>query len=64
MDERIVELLQGYARANEYLEQERIKRLAQLSQEESWEIFRALVDSAQEFDQGGGSLEAYYAWRL
>ena len=64
MDERVVEYMQGYARANEYLEQERMMRLSQLSVEESWEIFSTLVESKQDFDLEGESLEAYVSWRL
>jgi hypothetical protein len=64
MDEQVVEYLQGYARADEYLERERMIRLSQLSVEESWEIFSALVESQQDLDLTGESQAAYMAWRL
>lgn len=44
MDQQVAEMLRGYARANEFLEQERIERLVRLSTEESWAIFRDLVE--------------------
>jgi hypothetical protein len=64
MDERVVEYLQGYARADEYMERERMIRLAQLSVEESWEIFCDLVESQQDLDLTGESQAVYMAWRL
>jgi len=64
MDEQVVEYLQGYARADEYMERERMIRLAQLSVEESWEIFCALVESQQDLDLTGESQAVYIAWRL
>lgn len=44
MDARIPDILRGYARANKFLEQERMDRLANLSQEESRAIFAELVE--------------------
>ena len=64
MDERVVEYLQGYARADEYLERERMIPLSQLSAEESWEIFCTLVESQQDIDLTGESQALYMAWRL
>ena len=64
MDERVIDYLQGYARANDYMERERMERLARLTPEESWRIFRALVETAQGIDQDKNPPDAYTAWRL
>ncbi|MFN2222069.1 MAG: hypothetical protein ACK2UH_05925 [Candidatus Promineifilaceae bacterium] len=44
MKEQIAEMLRGYARADEFLEQERMERLSRLSTEESYAIFLDLME--------------------
>ena len=60
----IGEILQGYARANEFLEKERMKLLAQLSPEESRAIFNDLVEFSRRSMNDDEGLRRLRDWRL
>lgn len=64
MDQQVSEMLRGYARANEFLEQERMERLATLSTEESWAIFNELVEHGRRTQADGAMPDRMLAWRL
>lgn len=65
MDETIIEVLNGYARANEYLEEERRQRLAHLTPEQSRRIFAELVEAWQRQPQSiTGDRQRLDTWRL
>ncbi len=44
MNTQIAEMVRGYARANAYVEWERVARPATLTPAESWAIFDELID--------------------
>ena len=64
MDDQVAEILRGYARANEFIEQERIARLRSMSPSESRAIFDELVETGrrQHIDADQSSLLSQ--WRL
>ena len=64
MDQQVAEMLRGYARANEFLEQERIERLAHLSTEESWAIFLDLVEHGHTTLASEPLPERMQAWQM
>jgi len=64
VDERIPDILAGYARANEYLEKERMERLANLSEEESRAIFNELVEFGQRTMTDDEGMRRLQLWRL
>jgi hypothetical protein len=63
MDARIAEALKGYARANEYLEDERMARLARMTPAESRAIFAELVATWSPAGDSGNGLEHLEQWR-
>ena len=63
-NEQIAEILRGYARANEFLELERLERLSHLSSEESRAIFAELVEFRQETSSNDTQPEQMLSWRL
>lgn len=64
MDPQVAEMLRGYARASEFLEQERIERLARLSTEESWAIFLDLMERGRRSLAGEHLPDQMQAWQL
>ncbi|MGD2078281.1 MAG: hypothetical protein PVH18_07860 [Chloroflexota bacterium] len=64
MDEQIAEMLRGYARANEFLERERIERLSRLSTEESYAIFLDLMEHGRKTLSENPMPERMLTWRL
>lgn len=62
MDERVREYLEGYARANEFLEAERMERLGRLTPEESRAIAAELDQSWEQSSRDG--LELLEMWRI
>jgi len=64
MDQRVAEMQRGYARANEFLERERMKRLANLSTEESYAIFVDLVEHGNMMLKKDPLPEHMLVWRL
>lgn len=63
MDAQIAEALKGYARANEYLEDERMARLARMTPAESRAIFAELVATWSAANGTGNGLEHLEMWR-
>ncbi|MGD2048604.1 MAG: hypothetical protein PVH03_03875 [Chloroflexota bacterium] len=61
---KIAETLEGYGRANEFLEQERMERLSQLTPEESRAIFSELVDQGQKTLVTDNQSDLMLSWRL
>jgi hypothetical protein len=64
VDEQINETLAGYARADEFLRQERMERLSKMTTEESRSIFAELVESASTFPLSDNAAENMLQWRL
>jgi hypothetical protein len=62
--EQIAEMLRGYARADEFLEQERMERLSRLSTEESYAIFLDLMEHGRKTLSKDPLPERMLAWRL
>lgn len=63
-NKKIAETLEGYGRANEFLEQERMERLSQLTPEESRAIFSELVDQGQKALVTYNQSDLMLSWRL
>lgn len=63
-NEKIDKTLQGYARANEFLEQERMERLSQVTPEESRAIFSELVDQGRKALGTDDQSDLLLSWRL
>ena len=63
MKKEVSEVLEGYARAAEYIEQERMERLKQMTTEESWAIFKELM-ADWSGPIPGDDLEKLQTWRL
>lgn len=61
---KIAETFQGYAIANEFLEEERIERLSDLSIEDSRVIFSELVKQGLKTRDNHDQSEQILAWRL
>jgi hypothetical protein len=61
---RLAEAIEGYARANAFLEEERIKRLARLTPEEARAEFDDLTESWEASPDTGEGLERLEAWRI
>ncbi|MCL4869155.1 MAG: hypothetical protein KJ063_09310 [Anaerolineae bacterium] len=68
LDERqkqvIRETIAGYAAANEYLERERLERLANLTPEEAHKIYTNLIQTWDFLRKDRGENELYQEWRL
>jgi hypothetical protein len=64
VDERVADILQGYARAAEFQEKERMERLARLSTEESWTIYTDLVESWYHSPANDDTINRLLSWRL
>jgi formate dehydrogenase maturation protein FdhE len=64
VDQRVAEMLRGHARANEFLERERMERLARLSPEESYAIFLDLMEHGHEMLSSDPLPEQMLPWRL
>jgi hypothetical protein len=64
MNKQIAETLAGYARADEYLENERRERLAKLTAEESRAIFDELVRSGDSMPISEEDAKRLLHWRL
>jgi len=62
--ERVAEALEGYARANEFMESERMKRLARLTPEEARAEFDDLIEGWEALPDKGKDLHRLEAWRL
>ncbi len=62
MDKDILAVLEGYKRADAYMERERMERLAHMTTEESKAIFSALM--AKWTNISDGESEQFRAWRL
>jgi hypothetical protein len=64
VDERVADILQGYARAAEFQKKERMERLARLSTEESWTIYTDLVESWYHSPANDDTINRLLSWRL
>jgi hypothetical protein len=64
MDQQVAEMLRGYARASDFLSRERMERLAQLSEEESYRILLELMDYGHKVLRDDPLPERILAWRL
>jgi len=64
VDQQVAEMLRGYARANEFLERERMERLAQLSTEESYAIFLELVEHGWDTIRNNPLPSQMLTWQL
>ena len=64
MDEQVTETLAGYARTAEFLEKERMERLAKLTVEESRAIFNELVKSGDSMPISEENAQRLLRWRL
>lgn len=64
MDEQVVEILRGYARANEFLERERIRRLKIMTVPESRTIFDELVSTGEKQLLDKDRSNQMLQWRL
>jgi hypothetical protein len=64
LDERVVEVLRGYARTDEFLEEKRIERLKKMSVAESRAIFDELVAVGQKQVLGRDESPRLFQWRL
>lgn len=58
------ETLEGYARANTFLQKERREALARLTPEQAWAAFRALWRVWERGEQNQGDLEPLYALKV
>jgi hypothetical protein len=57
MDEQLVSIISGYARANLFLEAERIERLARMTEHESRAIYDDLTEGWENIPDKGEGLE-------
>jgi hypothetical protein len=64
MDKTVIEVLNGYARANAYLEDERRQRLANLTPEQARLVFGALVEAWQRQPHNAADRQRLDSWRL
>ena len=64
LDSRIAQMVEGYARADAFIEQERMDRLARLTPEEARAEFDALVESWEARPVKGEGLERLEMWRV
>jgi hypothetical protein len=64
MKDQIISTLQGYARANEYLEAERIARLALMTPEEARAIFADLLAAWGRPSVADEESEQFERWRI
>jgi hypothetical protein len=64
VDQEVAEMLRGYARANEFMERERMERLAQLTTDESYAIFLDLVEHGWNAQKNYPLPERMLAWQL
>ncbi|MGH2545113.1 MAG: hypothetical protein ACRDIB_20170 [Ardenticatenaceae bacterium] len=64
MNEQVVEVLKGYARANEFIELERQERLARMTPEEARTIGDDLVESWERVASNKHGLERLDSWRI
>lgn len=62
MDKEVRAVLEGYKRADKYLERERMERLAFMTTEESRAIFSDLMDKWTRIP--GTESEEFRAWRI
>ena len=62
MDKEFLAILEGYKRADDYLERERMERLAHMTTEESWAIFSALMEKWTSISDEESS--EFRDWRL
>ena len=62
MDKELLAVLEGYKRADAYIERERMERLAHMTAEESKAIFSSLMDKRTRIS--GIESEEFRAWRL
>jgi hypothetical protein len=63
LDPRVAEILEGYARATEFLEAERIERLARLTPEQARAEFDELTEGWDNLPDKGIGLERLELWR-
>jgi hypothetical protein len=64
LDDQVAEILRGYARANEFIERERISRLRIMSVSESRAIFDELVKTGQRQRIDTDQSSLLFQWRL
>jgi hypothetical protein len=62
--EQLLSTLRGYQRANEYMESERMARLAQMMPEESRNIFNDLVEGWEQIVSREKDLECFEQWHI
>ena len=63
MDKQVAEMIEGYARANAFLEDERMERLARLTLEEARAAFDELTEGWEGLPDKGEGLERLDLWR-
>ena len=64
LDKRIAEMVEGYARADAFMEQERMERLARLTPEQARAEFDALIEGWEALPDKGEGLERLEMWRV
>ena len=64
MQQAVVEMIQGYARANAWLENERMERLARMTPDEARVIFQELNAGWESLAESEKGLERLDLWRV